>query len=173
MKRVIALIAFLAAFILALSVKALAVCPLCAIAVGAGVGVSRWLGIDDSITGLWVGGLIVALIMWTGEWLAKKHIDYFGRTLSVIIGYYLISIIPLYFMGVMGRPLTGISLFGIGIDKLTIGIIVGSLGFWFGAVWYDDIKLRHNNHAYFPFQKVVMPISPLLLMTALFYFLTK
>lgn len=33
--------------------KALAVCPICTVAVGAGVGLSRCLGIDDSITGLW------------------------------------------------------------------------------------------------------------------------
>jgi len=29
--------------------KALAVCPICTVAVGAGVGLSRWLGIDDTI----------------------------------------------------------------------------------------------------------------------------
>ena len=40
--------------------KALALCPVCAIAVGAGIGVSRWLGVDDTITGVWVGGLIVS-----------------------------------------------------------------------------------------------------------------
>jgi len=52
--------------------KVLAVCPLCTVAVGAGVGLSRWLGIDDVITGLWIGGLIVSLIAWSENWLDKK-----------------------------------------------------------------------------------------------------
>jgi hypothetical protein len=34
-----------------------AICPLCTIAVGAGVGLSRWIGVDDAVTGLWIGGL--------------------------------------------------------------------------------------------------------------------
>ena len=43
--------------------QALAVCPICTIAVGAGVGLSRYFGVDDAITGLWVGGLIVSMIV--------------------------------------------------------------------------------------------------------------
>ena len=41
--------------------KALAVCPICTVAVATGIGFSRWLGIDDTITGLWIGGLTVSL----------------------------------------------------------------------------------------------------------------
>ena len=41
--------------------KALAVCPICTVAAATGIGFSRWLGIDDTITGLWIGGLTVSL----------------------------------------------------------------------------------------------------------------
>ena len=37
------------------AIPAKAICPVCTVAVGAGIGLSRWLGIDDSITGLWIG----------------------------------------------------------------------------------------------------------------------
>ena len=151
--------------------QALAVCPICTIAVGTGVGFSRYLGIDDSITGLWIGGLTVSMITWTIAWFDKKNINFRGRMLTTIIGYYLIIVVPLYFMGIIGNPLNTIC--ACGLDKLVIGILVGSLAFWFGASWYFHLKAKNDGHAYFPFQKVVMPVSPLIIMSIIFYFLTK
>ena len=49
-----------------------AICPICTLAVGAGVGLSRWLGVDDTVTGLWIGGLTVSMILWTIFWADKK-----------------------------------------------------------------------------------------------------
>jgi hypothetical protein len=151
--------------------KTLAVCPICTIAVGAGVGFSRWLGIDDTITGLWIGGLIVSLISWTESWLEKKNIRFKGRIFVNVLFYYALAIIPLYYSGIIGHPLNTLYFFG--LDKLLFGIIVGSISFWFGANWYFYLKEKNNGHAHFPFQKVVMPISPLILLSIIFYFLTK
>ena len=151
--------------------QALAVCPICTIAVGAGIGLSRWLGIDDSITGLWIGGLTVSMITWTLSWFDKKKILFKGRVIITILGYYLLIVTPLYFMGIMGNPLNSICFCG--LDKLVIGIIVGSIAFWFGAEWYYYLKAKNGGHAYFPFQKVVMPISPLIILSLIYYFLTK
>ncbi len=148
-----------------------AVCPICTIAVGAGVGFSRWLGIDDTITGLWVGGLIVSMITWTESWLEGRNIRLKGRIYINILAYFSLIIIPLYFAGIVGNPLHAISSYG--IDKLTLGIIAGCSGFWFGASWYFYLKENNQGHAYFPFQKVVMPISPLLILTILFYILER
>lgn len=39
----------------------LAQCPVCTVAIGVGVGLCRYLGIDDLITGLWIGALLLAL----------------------------------------------------------------------------------------------------------------
>jgi len=154
--------------------KALAVCPICTIAVAAGVGLSRWLGIDDTITGLWLGGLTVSLITWTIDWLGKKNIRFKGIKIITILGYYLLTLLPLYFTGFLGSPQNSLLCFcGLYFDKLLLGIIVGSLGFWFGASWYYYLKEKNNGHAYFPFQKVVMPVAPLIILTMIFYFLTK
>lgn len=154
--------------------KALAVCPLCAIAVSAGVGFSRWFGVDDSITGLWIGGLIVSMITWTISWLDKKNIHFKGKEILTIIGYYALTIIPLYYYGIMGGVQNSLfPLFGFHIDKLAIGIITGSVGFYFGASWYYELKEKNQGKAYFPFQKVVMPVAPLIILSILFYFLTK
>jgi len=167
------LIYLLSIFVISLffAKKALAVCPICTIAVGAGVGLSRWLGIDDAITGLWVGGLIVSMITWTEDWLRKKNIRFKGRMFVNIFGYYTLIVIPLYYSGIIGNPLN--TLCACGLDKLLFGIIAGSLAFLFGASWYFYLKEKNNGHAYFPFQKVVMPVSPLIILSIIYYFLTK
>src|SRR3972149_11759116 len=54
--------------------EAHAVCPVCTIAVGAGLGISRWLGIDDAVSGVWVGGIILSSSFWLLDWLVKKKI---------------------------------------------------------------------------------------------------
>lgn len=151
--------------------KALAICPVCAIAVGAGIGLSRWLGIDDSITGLWVGGLIITMIMWTFEWFKKKKIDFKGKTIITVLGYYILIIIPLYFAKIINVSSANLNLKG--IDKLLLGIIVGSAAFYFGASWYNELKGKNNGRAHFSFQKVVMPVAPLIILSIIFYFLTK
>lgn len=151
------------------AVKAYAICPVCTVAVGAGVGLARWLGIDDTITGLWVGGFIVSLIMWTINYLERRNIKFFARNIVVIIGYYAITIVPIYFIKTIWHPQNTIG----GINKLLLGIIIGSILFYLGAIWYYYLKRKNNGHAYFPFQKVVMPIAPLIIMSIIFYFLTK
>jgi predicted outer membrane lipoprotein len=172
MKKLFLYFAAILGLILVFTEKALAVCPICTIAVGAGVGLSRWLGIDDSITGLWVGGLTVSMITWTISWLDKKNIRFRGRTAVTILGYYSLIVVPLYFMGIMGNPLSTLCACGI-LDKLLLGIVAGSFGFWFGASWYYYLKEKNQGRAYFPFQKVVMPVSPLILLSIIFYFLIK
>ncbi|MBU2595382.1 hypothetical protein KJ713_00940 [Patescibacteria group bacterium] len=151
------------------AVKVYAVCPVCTVAVAAGVGLARWLKIDDTITGLWIGGLTVSLIMWTNSYLSKKKINFFGRKIIVFLVYYALIVLPLYFTNIMGHPLNKIW----GVDKLALGIIIGSILFYVGASWYHYLKMKNNGHAYFPFQKVVMPIGPLIIMSTIFYFLTK
>ncbi len=148
---------------------ALAVCPICTLAVGAGVGFSRWLGIDDVITGIWIGALIVSIAIWTINWMNKKNYRFKGRKILITVGYYLIIIIPLYWKGIMGHYFNKI----LGIDKLLFGIILGSLVFLGSVWWYEKMKKENNDKPYFPFQKVVMPVGFLAIFSAIFYFLTK
>ena len=144
-------------------------CPVCTAAVVTSVGLSRWLGIDDIISGLWIGGLIVSLIIWTINWLNSKNIHFFGRKIVAIIFYYAMVIAPLYWAHIMGHVLNKFW----GIDKLLLGIIIGSLGFSLGMWLHSYLKAKNNNRVYFPFQKVVMPILPLIILSIVFYFLTR
>jgi hypothetical protein len=156
-------------FGLFISTAAFAVCPLCTFAVGAGIGLSQYLGIDDVITGLWVGGLIVSLIAWTISWFNKKNIRFYGRKISITIIYYGTIIVPLYIRGAMGHALNKLW----GVDKILLGIIVGSITFFCGAISYDYLKKKNDNRAYFPFQKIVMSVLPLVILSVIFYYITK
>ena len=51
-----------------------AVCPVCTIAIGAGLEGARMLGVKDVLTGIWAGGLTVSLIGWTANYMRKKNV---------------------------------------------------------------------------------------------------
>jgi hypothetical protein len=47
-------------------------CPLCVAGAGVGLTLSRWIGIDDSITGLWLAAFLGAISFWSYAWLSGK-----------------------------------------------------------------------------------------------------
>ncbi|MFH1838453.1 MAG: hypothetical protein ABH808_03100 [Candidatus Kuenenbacteria bacterium] len=174
MKKILFYISLIIAIGLLFTKQTLAVCPVCTVAVGAGVGFSRWLGIDDIITGLWIGGLIISIIIWTESWLDKKNIRFKTRTTVTILGYYLLIIVPLYFIGILGNLQNRLLCFcHFYLDKLLLGIIIGSFAFWFMSLLYVYLKEKNQGKAYFPFQKIVMPILLLIILSIIFYYLTK
>ena len=146
-----------------------AVCPVCTVAVGFGVGLSRWLGIDDLISGLWIGGLVVSLVIWTLTWLDARGVAFPGRGVVVTVAYFLLVVAPLHFAGITGHPFNTLW----GVDRLLLGVAAGSLAFWAGAALYARLKARHGGHAAFPFQKVVMPTAPLVVLSIAFHFILK
>lgn len=159
---------FLAIFsAIASSVKA--VCPVCIVAVGSGVGLCRWLGIDDTISGLWIGGLIVALILWTIDWMNKKNYKFKFRNLLVWVGYYVLTIWPLFSFDIMGHPLNKV----LGIDKILFGILFGSIIFLVSVFLNGHLKKKNNGKVYFPYQKVAIPVALLLIFSLIFYFIIK
>ena len=155
-------------FFVLIPANALAVCPACTVAVSAGVGLSRWLGIDDTITGLWIGGFLVSIIIWTINWLSKKT-KFKAMPALTTFFYYAIIIFTLITTNIIGHPENILW----GIDKLILGIFIGSVFFLIGSETYKYIKMRNKNRAWFPFQKVVMPILPLIILTIIFYFITR
>lgn len=149
--------------VLALPVRA--VCPVCTIAVCAGVGLSRWLGVDDLISGVWIGGLIVSLIIWFLSWLDKKQIRFKVRWLIVAVLFYFIVVAPLYWLEIIGNPLNKFY----GIDRLLFGIIFGSLVFLISVLLHNFLKKKNQGKSYFPFQKVVLPIFFLIITSLIFW----
>lgn len=155
MKKFSAVTAALLSLFLALPAQA--VCPVCTVAVAGGIGLSRWLGVDDLVTGVWVGGLIVSLTIWTVDWFNKKKLRFRGDLLSVAALYYIIVLAPLWYGGYIGHPLNSLW----GVDKLLLGTAGGSLAFLLAARTHEALKKKNSGKSYFPFQKVALPVVTL------------
>jgi hypothetical protein len=139
------------------------------VAVAGGVGLSRYLGVDDTTTGLWIGAFIVAMIVWTLEWLKKKNIHFFGERIITITAYYAMIALPLYWNDIIGHPFNKIW----GVDKLMLGMFLGSIFFLLGGMIHFRVKAKNGDRVFFPFQKVAFAVAPLIVLSAVFYFLTR
>jgi hypothetical protein len=141
-------------------------CPVCAVAVGVGLGLSRWLRIDDAISGLWIGALIVSLSFILANWTKK----YLAVPVNVLAFLYFIvllltTFIPLSYLQIIGNPFNTF----LGIDKLMFGTGAGIIVFLCSLFIHEAIKHRHHNKVYFPFQKVIIPVDMLLLASLIMY----
>lgn len=152
-----------------LAPKAYAMCPICTLAVGSAVVLLEKYGVDNTISGLWIGGLLVSGSVMTINWLKKRGLSTVLTELEIFIIYYLSVIIPFHHKLIIGNPTKMIW----GMDKTFLGMALGSVFFYLAGIWYQKIKERNGGHAQFPFQKVVVPISPLVVFSIIFYFLTK
>jgi hypothetical protein len=146
-----------------------AMCPVCTLAIGAGVGLSRWLGIDDLITGTWIGAFLMSITLWTINWLNTKKIKFIFRKPLILIFWYGTTIVPLSLMGIIGHPFNQF----MGVDKLIFGIIIGTFVFIVASIIHLKLKRKNNNKSFFPLQKVAIPLILLLITSLVFYFIPK
>jgi len=160
---------FIAALLFLGARPAAAFCPVCTIAVGAGLGLSRWLGIDDAVSGVWVGGLTMSFVAWTINWFNKKNIKFKGRKIITFLAYYAFVVGPLVWTGVIGHPFNKLW----GVDKLVLGIVFGSIIFLSAGFFYNFLKKKNNGRAHFPLEKVALPVGSLFILSLIFYFITK
>lgn len=144
-------------------------CQLCTVTVIAGLGISRLLGIDDTIASLWIGGLILSLTFVTIDWINKKWPKLQVKKWQLILFalMYVLVLLPLKFNGSIG--IAGNTLWG--IDKIILGVLSGSIFFLFG-IWMDKKIRTAKGRQLFKFQKVVLPVISLIIASIIFYFLT-
>lgn len=141
-------------------------CQICTIAVGAGLGLSRYLGIDDAVSGIWAGALVISISFWLTDWLKKKN-HKFPIYLSVIF-WTAFTYIPLWKVGILGHPFNVIW----GIDKLIFGGVIGASVFLLAV--YTDRKVRKiKGKQLIAFQKVIIPISFLAIASLIIWIITK
>jgi len=144
-----------------------AMCPVCTLAVCCGMGLSRWLGIDDVISGIWVGAFMVSIVAIILRWLDKKNINFQFRELFTTLLFYTTIFYILAYNKMIGVP--GNIIFR--VDKLIFGITFGSILFILSYLLHLFLKKKNNNRVYFPFQKVIIPILFLSTASFIFYFL--
>lgn len=139
-----------------------AICPLCTVTIGAGVGLSRWLAIDDLITGIWAGGLIASLTLWLWNWLQDKSKAIQWIT-SLIYGASIAVL--LWSLDSQSGALIG------GIKRLWFGMALGGWAFLTGVWIHHEIKIYRADKQLFAFQKVVLPLSLIIIVTIIALFI--
>ena len=137
------------------------VCPVCTIAVAAGVGILRELGVSDLITGIWFGALIVSSIMWMIDYLNRKNIHFLFRKILVILSFYAIFIIPLYYIKIGGRLIIS--------NLLLTGVIIGTFVFIISVLANDYLKKINEGRVMIFWQKVIVPLVFLIIASIIAY----
>lgn len=147
---------------------ALAFCPLCVVATGVFTGFFRWLGIDDIIVGLWLGGFILSISMVFNNFLIRKEKKIKFQLLLVFSVFNGIVALSLYKLGAL-IPYNKI----FGIDKIFFGIILGNLLLLLSP--YIDKFLRKQNQGkiFISHQKVLVALGLLFLCSLILSFLIK
>ena len=148
------------------------VCPVCTIAVAAGIGILEKWGVDNIIIGIWLGALIVSSIAWMIDWLNRKNIHFLFRKILVIIVFYAVFIWPLYIWGIMGNGRAVV--FGISwLDRTLFGVILGTCIF-IAAVLYDKhLRKINGEQPLVKYQKVIIPLTCLIIASIITYLLIK
>jgi len=141
-------------------------CPVCIITVGGGMFIAQKLGIDDFLVALWISGLNTAISFW----LATKFKNIFLKK-PLILSLIMLGLTLFYFIS---TNQTGIATNKIlGLDKIIFGQILG-LFIWLLGIFIDRRSRKLNgDKILFPYQKVVFPISILIIFTLLFKLLFK
>jgi len=143
------------------------VCPVCVVAIGAGLGLSRWFGIDDLVSSVWIGAFLIAVISWTLNFMKKRKWDFQDDGIVITLAYLILTFIPLYYAGIVGHPLNKIW----GIDKIIVGSIIGAVVLFLGHWLHLYFKKINNNKSFFPYQRVAVPVILLILASLINYLL--
>ncbi len=178
MKKTYSLFVSSMAFLVSIP-NVLAHCPLCTIAAGAGIGVARFYGIDDSIVGLFLGAFIVSTALWFNRWL-KTKVDIPLQKFLVVFASFLLLTGPLYLAGIINnfeavKAIPALSMLGLGffgIDKLLFGIIIGTI-FIFASFNLSDHIKEKNGKVLFQYQGISFMILTLLIFSEIFWVINR
>lgn len=146
-----------------------AVCPICTVTVGAGLALAEKIGVDNLVISVWIGGLLASMTMWSIDWLERKHKTFKFYRLAMVLLFYVLTFVTLHFADFLWNE--GNTLFG--IDKIVLGTLAGTAVFVAASQFYQYLKAKNNGHAHFPFEKVVIPVVSLAILSVVAYFLTK
>lgn len=164
------LLFLLSGFSLKFAHPALAHCPLCVAGAAFGITLTRWIGVDDSITGVWVAALLGAMSFWVYSLLLKKDL--------AIVKKYKAFLKPLIYIVIFVSTLWSFYKFQLiirmsqifGLDKLTFGMISGGLLFYLIDIG-DNLLIKKMGKVLFPYQRVVMSLGSMVILSLVIYIL--
>jgi len=158
--------------IIAIIPNVMAHCPLCTAATIGGVGVTRSLGWDDSIVGIFVGAMIVSSALWLNNILKKRSIggNAFLRISSITVATFVLTILSFYFAGIFG-PANTYRIFG--MEKIIFGSISGAVVSFAAFFTSNEIKKRNEGKTLFNYQSMTLTFGALILNALIFWMVFK
>ena len=146
-----------------------AFCPLCVVATGTGVGFFRWLGVDDTIIGLWLGGFTLATTLWLAKELSKKNLQ---RSFALLLSFcfsYLSLLLLCQRLGFFHYPFHKLW----GVNRLLLGILLGSGLMALSPSLDRFLRKQNQGKQFISFQKIVVSLLLLFTTSLIFFFLTR
>ena len=134
--------------------------PICAVGIASGLGISRWLGIDDITLGLWIGALILSVSIQLNVFLTKKGKSFPFSFWVIFGGTWILSFLPI------SKTLTqdpSCNIFG--FPRVICGSILGALILFLVDGVNNFIIDKHNKKVYFYYQRVIIPIIGLIIVS--------
>ena len=146
-------------------------CAVCTVAVAASLEIAHYLGVDDSVIGVWAGAFLALLGYWMIVWFDKKNWHFPGRDFLLIS----LSVAMIGFMYVSGFGYEALSynpepILIFFIDPFVFSVILGAVALILANRFYQWMKARNGGHAHFPFEKVAVPVLTLALLSLFFYY---
>lgn len=145
-------------------------CPLCVAGAAAGVTLTRWVGIDDSITGVWIAALLGAMSFWFYSWLLSKKIERVEKYKLIVkpFVYLLTFSLTIWSFYKFQLIIRMTQIFG--FDKLTFGMLTGGILFYLVDAT-DNALIRRVGKVYFPYQRVVFSLGAMVVLSLIVYIL--
>lgn len=143
-------------------------CPLCTGATIVGVGITRSLGLDDSLVGIFVGGMIVSSALWMNTLLKKRNAggNGFLRVGSIMLATFVLTLLTLYYAGLFGL---GNEYRIFGMERIVFGTLSGVV-VSFGAFWASHkLKQKNKGKTIFPYQTMLLTLLALVLNIGIFW----
>lgn len=166
------LLFFLFAALLPARAFANPVCAVCTVAVGATLEIARRFGVSDTVVGVWCGAFLMLMYYWLEIWFDKKRWNFPLRN-PILLALTFSLLIPLYY-DIAGSqifvyaPVQILWIFY--MDPFLFSALAGAFVLTYSSDFYQWMKRRNGGHAHFPFEKVVVPVASLAIVSALFHF---
>jgi hypothetical protein len=140
-----------------------AVCPVCTVAIGAGLTFLEIWGVDLLLAGIWAGAMTLVMVFWTARWMSRRSVkNGLWYLLDFVIWYGFLACVyflPNFKFGGIGNTLWG-------VDKLLLGVAVGTIVLYAAEKWNAKLLRGNGGKSLFPFQKLLIPFGALALATA-------
>ncbi len=144
-------------------------CAVCTVAIGASLSIARKMGVDDCVVGVWAGAMFAIVGYWVIRFFDKKnwHFPYRDYVLMILS----IASVGFIYMGELQYDPT-VHWGFLYIDSFLFTTILGALTFILAMKFYEWMKAHNGGHAHFPFEKVVVPVSAVLLLSLAYNYLS-